>query len=248
MNELSSETIKAIQEHAVETYPRESCGVVCVVKGRERYFPCRNDATNAQDEFTLNPQDLAAAEDQGEVIAYVHSHPNARARPSEADKVMCELTEKPWHIVNVSLPLGEEAPVVGEIFSFAPSGYVPDLIGRPFVHGVLDCYALVRDYFRKEHNIQLNDYPRTDDWWDRRENLYCKNFEAEGFSVVNNEPRVGDLFLMQIRSPEPNHAAVYIGNGQIIHHLWGRLSSRDVYGGYWREVTTHLIRHKDVHV
>jgi hypothetical protein len=28
----------------------------------------------------------------------------------------------------------------------------------------------------------------------------------------------------------------------ILHHLHGRLSSRDVYGGYWREVTRDVIR------
>jgi hypothetical protein len=29
--------------------------------------------------------------------------------------------------------------------------------------------------------------------------------------------------------------------------LQGRLSSRDVYGGYWQKVTTHALRHPDLH-
>ena len=32
----------------------------------------------------------------------------------------------------------------------------------------------------------------------------------------------------------------------ILHHCHGRLSSRDVYGGYWRKVTTHVLRHRDL--
>jgi cell wall-associated NlpC family hydrolase len=48
---------------------------------------------------------------------------------------------------------------------------------------------------------------------------------------------------MQVASPVPNHAAVYLGDGLILHHLQGRLSSRDVYGGYWQKVTTHALRH-----
>jgi hypothetical protein len=53
--------------------------------------------------------------------------------------------------------------------------------------------------------------------------------------------KVGDCFLMQVASPVPNHAAVYLGDGLILHHLQGRLSSRDVYGGYWQKVTTHIL-------
>ena len=29
----------------------------------------------------------------------------------------------------------------------------------------------------------------------------------------------------------------------ILHHLYGRLSSRDVFGGYFQHVTTHCLRH-----
>jgi cell wall-associated NlpC family hydrolase len=52
---------------------------------------------------------------------------------------------------------------------------------------------------------------------------------------------------MQVASPVPNHASVYLGDGLILHHLQGRLSSRDVYGGYWQKVSTHALRHPDLH-
>ena len=56
-----------------------------------------------------------------------------------------------------------------------------------------------------------------------------------------------DVILMQIRSQNgvPNHAAIYLGDGLILHHLHGRLSSRDIYGGYWQEVTRHILRYKN---
>jgi cell wall-associated NlpC family hydrolase len=57
----------------------------------------------------------------------------------------------------------------------------------------------------------------------------------------------GDLILMQIRSRNrvPNHAAIYLGDGMMLHHLHSRLSSRDIYGGYWQEVTRSIWRHRD---
>jgi len=40
------------------------------------------------------------------------------------------------------------------------------------------------------------------------------------------------------------HAAVYIGNQQILHHCPERLSKRDTYGGFWRNYTHSIWRHK----
>ena len=40
-----------------------------------------------QDMFVLNPEDYAAADDTGEIIGIVHSHPKTAPVPSEADKV-----------------------------------------------------------------------------------------------------------------------------------------------------------------
>ena len=44
----------------------------------------------------------------------------------------------------------------------------------------------------------------------------------------------------------PNHAGVYLGDGLIGHHLYGRLSSKDVYGQFYRERTTHIMRHRKI--
>ena len=243
---MSPETEEQIKAHAVAEFPRESCGLVCVVKGRERYLPCKNIAESREEHFVLDPQDYAAASDAGEIIAIVHSHPNESARPSDADRVQCEAWGVPWHIVPVSAPDDATEPVAGEIYTFAPNGYEAPLVGRKFYHGVLDCYALVRDYFKREHGIEMYDAPREDDWWHKGQSLYLDNLDKMGLIPAQGALREGDVILMQIRSPIPNHAAIYLGDDVILHHLYGRLSSRDVYGGYWREVTTHLLRKEEL--
>ncbi|WP_240648141.1 NlpC/P60 family protein [Pararobbsia silviterrae] len=121
-------------------------------------------------------------------------------------------------------------------------------MGRQFVHGVLDFWSLVRDYYARELGIALEDAFRPDGWWnDGQSDLYTAGLEQRGGIVLpeHAELQTGDVILMQIRSTNgvPNHAAVYLGDTHILHHLYGRLSSRDVYGGYWRQATRFVARH-----
>ncbi|MCX8016421.1 MAG: C40 family peptidase [Rhodocyclaceae bacterium] len=227
--------VPEVLAHAAREAPRECCGLAVVRRGRLKYWPCRNIAGEA--EFAIHPEDQAAAEDAGEVVAICHSHVYLPPQPSEADRVMCETTGLPWLIV--SHPTGDWQML-------EPCGYRAPLIGRPFVHGVLDCYALVRDYYAIL-GVALRDYPREDDWWIKGGNLYLEHFAAEGFVEI---PLAGlrphDAVLMQVASPVPNHAGVIDADGYLLHHCHGRLSSRDVYGGYWRKVTTHALRHRSI--
>jgi cell wall-associated NlpC family hydrolase len=163
----------------------------------------------------------------------VHSHPYLPALPSQADLVSCEATGLEWHIVSVPN---------GAWHSFRPSGYVAPLVGRVFSHGVLDCYAVIRDWWQQERGVTLPDFERSDGWWGRGENLYLDNFRRAGFEPCE-DLHVGAGLLMQIGSPVPNHAAVYLGDDTILHHVQGRLSSRDIWGGYWRKNTTHILRY-----
>ncbi len=212
-----------------------------IVKGRERYWRCRNLAVGT-DQFRLDPQDYAAAEDAGEIVAVVHSHPDEDARPSDADRVACEASGLPWLIVSVRPTVGGELDA-SQIVRFEPEGFEAPLVGRPFVHGVLDCYSLVRDWYRRELGIELKDFARSDGWWDRGEDLYMRHFAEAGMVEVTGELQRGDVILMQIRSPEnANHAAVYLGDGAILHHLHGRLSSRDSYVP-WQHLTRGVLRH-----
>jgi proteasome lid subunit RPN8/RPN11 len=228
-------------EHARAEYPREACGLLVIRKGREVYARCRNIGVGT-DQFVIHPEDYAAADMEGEIVGVVHSHPGTSPEPSQADQVACEASGLPWHIVGI--PSEDWVRV-------EPTGFVAPLVGREWSHGVLDCYSLVRDWFRSERGVLLPNFARFDDWWKRGENLYLDNFSQVGFEAIGfadlRNLQLGDCFLMQVASPVPNHAAVYLGDGLILHHLQGRLSSRDVYGGYWQKVTTHVLRYGHGH-
>ena len=234
---MTTSVREAAFAHARQVYPRESCGLIVVRKGKASYVGCNNLAIGT-DQFAIDPKDYARADRRGVILGVVHSHPNGSPQPSQADLVGCEASQLPWHIVGC--PSGEWA-------SFEPTGYRAPLVGRQWSHGVLDCYSIIRDWYKEARSIELLDFTRRDEWWHQGENLYLENYETAGFVPVDDEPLEGDVLLMQVGSPVPNHAAIYLGDGLILHHLQNRLSSRDVYGGYWHKNTTHILRYIGEH-
>ena len=227
---------EAALKHAKAEIPREACGLLVVVKGRERYWPCKN-LISGNEFFLLDPEDYADAEDAGEIVAIVHSHPHTPPQPSEADKISAEKSGLPWHIVQ---------PVTETWGSYEPCGYEIPLIGRPWLWIVSDCWTLVRDWYKQEWGLELSDYERHGEWWHKGMNTFVENFANEDFVSVGQdaEPQYGDALLMQIVSPVSNHVAIYIGNDLILQHLERRLSSRDLWSGYYRKNTTHILRHR----
>lgn len=232
---MKQETQESIANHAAKEYPRECCGLILNESGHEAYFPCRNMAVGT-DNFQLHPVDYLAAEKRGQIMAVVHSHPDSLPDPSQADKVACEATGLPWHIIGW--------PTLRWAF-IEPSGYKAPLLGRQWSHGVLDCYSLIRDWYRDERGIELMDFARNDEWWRHGDNLYEDNFQLAGFEETREEIEIGDVILMQVLSDVPNHAGIYIGQGMMLHHLFNRLSCREVYGGYWRRHTRRILRYRE---
>jgi len=254
---MRTATRNAIERHALRDYPREACGLILAVEGREVYYPCRNVAANGND-FRIAPDDYAAAEDQGQAVAVVHSHINRDAMPTEADLVGCESSGLPWHIVSVRKDAGEGFPTVREWHSFEPKGYVAPLVGRTFHHGSLDCLGLIRDFYEREMGITLPNMEREDNWWndDKGTEMYLENYQSWGFEKVNDGPQYGDVILMQYRSDRTNHAGVYLGDeglksqpnlhtipNAMLHHALPRLSERVVYAGYWQDITRMIVRY-----
>jgi len=131
------------------------------------------------------------------------------------------------------------------------------LLGQEFIHGVKDCYAILQKLFKHNLDINLSNYARPDGWWVKEGmDLYKDNYMHEGFGLVELDNlsgiRILDVFLIAIPDLSnlghsvTNHCAIYVGNGNIIHHRYGKLSQKVPYRGMMKNFTTAIIRHKDV--
>jgi hypothetical protein len=97
--------------------------------------------------------------------------------------------------------------------------------GRPFLHGIFDCYTLVRDYYKRNFDIYLpTNIQRDWEWWNKGQNLYVENAKDCSFEEAEDIKKY-DILVMKINSPVPNHAAIYLGEGKILHHMAGKFST-----------------------
>jgi cell wall-associated NlpC family hydrolase len=69
-------------------------------------------------------------------------------------------------------------------------------------------------------------------WWEKGVDILNDNFQSQDLiRLPPGTPRQnGDIFFMQLASQVPDHCAVYIGDGMILHHQMDRLSCKAIYG------------------
>jgi len=210
----------AIRIHAMHEYPREACGVVTA----GGYEPLENVAVDPEESFDCTEQ-LQAYLEAGTALALVHSHPDGPRAPSAGDMRRQISMDIPWGIVTCTHDSADPA------FYWSDSLAPPPLIGRGFrwgpsgTDGCGDCAALVRDYYWMERSIRLPEFAREDGYWRVPGVSYRDNLITSGFqSTDRTQPEIGDVFLAAVRSEQPNHAGIYVGEGKILHHLQERLS------------------------
>lgn len=228
---ITDELLSLFKEHVKQEYPKEAVGFV--IDGT--YVPQTNIAEDPTKAFkVLNYP-------KGKLQAILHSHPDVLiAVPSALDMEAQSASAVPWGIV------ATDGQWVGEIQWFGDQVEKQELVGRKFIHGVQDCYALVRDYYKQHKNVDLIDFPRDYEWWydDKNTNLLTlENFNKAGFEEISyTDLRVGDVIVGAIKCERTNHTGIYIGQGLVLHHLYGRVSRREPLGP-WKRFVRHYLRY-----
>lgn len=237
---------REIAEHAIAEYPKESCGIIV----NNEYLPHKNLASDPKMDFKID----SSVWPRHKIQAVVHSHILTEPRvvgdppdcPSGLDMARQIGTAVPW---GITLTDGQNG---WQPFWFGDQCDIPPFEGRVFRHNVTDCYALVRDWFRKEKNVKLPPYPRDPGWWKLGAdgpNLLMrgvKEMKAEEVKLEDIQP--GDVMLFQTDGIKvPNHCGIYVGDGKILHHMYGKLSCTEsvarlvnLFGhSYWRYEGAH---------
>jgi proteasome lid subunit RPN8/RPN11 len=241
--EILTDNVKAtIKLHAQKQAPLECCGVIIHSLNGLVAFPCRNIHSEPEKFFTLKPEDYLEYSMIGKIVGYYHSH-QTNEDFSEFDKLNSE-NHKLVAVLYVVKP---------DVFHiYTPKGYEVPYCKREYIHGVVDCFSLVKDYYARELNIQLTDithpYRYVENKVEHPDNqmvhtILKEHFVNNGFVEVQAAAKHDVILQKTPHIPSPVHCAIFLGNNQLLHHPFKKRSCIDTYSNVQRTRTKHIMRH-----
>ena len=216
-----------MQEHFKGEYPREGCGIISIVKGKRKWFPCTNIAEDGED-FIIDSQEYLKLKRTTDIVAIVHSHPDSPSEPSDTDTKYCNALGIPYYIY--SYP-NMDLTVLDPIRS------TTDLYGREYEFGVRDCFEAAKDYLGSRGILIPSRALFEDDWWEKDLDYFTEDTIAEWklVAVPLTDLQENDVLIFNVKSDVGNHCGVYIGNECFYHHAEKRLSCRESIYPFWHK-------------
>jgi proteasome lid subunit RPN8/RPN11 len=226
--------LSAIEDHFRSWYPKEGCGVIGVVKGKSKWFPCENLADQKED-FVMNTEDFHNANLESDVIAIVHNHVDSSPEPSYNDRKYCNALGIPYYIFsypNMELEILKPRKVVNE------------LSGREYEFGIFDCLEAIRDFYSQKLKINLKKRePYLDDWWEKGEDYFTPEHIKEwGFHQVE-DLKENDVLIFSMGAKIGTHCGVYLDDDIFFHHAVNRLSCKENLYPLWKKHLTGIYRY-----
>lgn len=227
--------IDEIEEHFKSEYPREGCGVIGIVKGKKRWFPCENLAED-NETFILSSRDYFKIKQQADILAIVHSHPDASNEPSQHDVNCCNALGVPYYIFSY--------PDM-ELNIVEPKKVFNNLIGREYEFGVTDCFEAMRDWLESEG---INIPPREPFEYlfhEKGIDYFSEEIIKKWNHVRVESPQKNDVLIFKVGSSDiADHCGVYLGNDVMFHHAANRLSCRENMYPFWIKHLVGIYRHE----
>tara|TARA_B100000902_G_C27173494_1_gene845101 strand:+ start:104 stop:841 length:738 start_codon:yes stop_codon:yes gene_type:complete len=215
LNNLIKESIK---RHALEESPKECCGILIKKENTLTAFPCYNVSEKPEKHFSILPSDYLKASRKGTVEAVYHSHNSNNDKFSPND-----ILNSKSH----NLPFVLYCAPKDSFSTFDPEKSKTFWYDKTFKIGETDCYTVVKEYY-KELGIELDGQNNLGNDWHKKnpeliQELFDLNKSNPNLPIIELPPNTGlkkhDVIVFQfVKGAGPNHVAIYLGNGEILHH------------------------------
>jgi proteasome lid subunit RPN8/RPN11 len=244
--EFNNQIKKSIKDLSIKKTPQEICGFIYFDEREYKFdtYHCKNRAENKKNNFIISPQDYLNCQKLGKIVACYHSHCDDHLEFSEMDKNNSNLYRINYILYNTK----------HDYFNFySPGTSNNPYIGRPFLLGRSDCFTLMKEYALKEEKINI-EFPKDLAYPKHLEDikdLYENNFKKQGFLKLDKFTKLekSDGIMMKFASVSdefPTHAAVYIGNGLILHQPFNSFSCVNIYDNFFKKHTDYVLRYKEL--
>lgn len=178
-------------------------------------------------------------------IALVHSHTSHQSKQQERLFSYSDIRSPSVADLNTQINMGIEFGICGyDGDNYIPPVFFPDyesdIFDKPFIYGVYDCYRVVKAWYYQNKGIKLIDKPR--DFDSKTISSLIDVYNDFGFYEIDKSVQLveGDVITMKIGSTFDNHVSLYIGDGNILHHLTNRMPVVEQYSKWNGKISKHL--------
>lgn len=241
---LTDDIKKIIIDHARESDPFECVGIVFKNNNDIQVKKLKNLSKDAKTHIIIEQETMLQAAEGGEILAVYHSHINSDEFSLE-DKsmseklnlkiIMCNLEKRSFRI-------------------YEPNGFVASYTARPWRWGLFTCVDLIKDFYKKELNISINNFENKDiliadaDSEDSQ-NLYLNFFSKNNFKEVKNFKK-HDLTLSNYHWGDPvkilTCCSVYLGNENFLQQNHFEESRIKKLTNKEKLLLTRILRHESL--
>ena len=216
----------------------ELCGVLMKHRGTFTAMQITNVAMNRERTFTMDEQPFLDAVNSGQIwgVWHVHPNPDDEDGPSIPDMDRANAWQMPGCILVRRNMLFRY---------YLPDGMPTPLYGRPYVPGIFDCYAMVKDALKKYLDFDLIDLDR--ERLDPRGCLpgYDQLWQEEGWERLL-QPKAGRVALIDFGGHgKCNHLGLIVSRTELLHQLRGQLSRVDLLGS-WQRWSLGYLEHPQI--
>lgn len=223
--ELTNKIKEEIKKHALSIPSEEVAGLVL---HNGMVIRCINRASDSEVHFIIAAGDINKARKKGEIVAVYHSHvpgDYGEDRFSENDIVIAEH----FNVKAVLYSLKDD-----KFYEYQPTGKPITYLGRPYVRNIMDEFDLIKDYYKKELNIEILE-------------LHNRNIEIflkkNGFVGVGELKKHDILVIKWQNDINKRQMVLYIGENKIIIHPEFETSRITDYNYGLKNWTEKIYRH-----
>lgn len=233
---------ESIIVHAEGNPEEEVCGFVLLHKDLTvSVEPAINEHSAPRDCFTISPKSFIKHSIGKTIVGIYHSHPRNNERPSPPDIAMSEEMGIPYLIYSV---------ITKKFFLYYPESYEPEkLTGKPYIKGFFECTCLLKDYFKKELNINISKW--NENYWlpkeDKDANKLLINILNKNLNKIEDKKiQKHDVIVFKVGRNDRCHVGVYCGDDYFIHQADKILSRKELLDHRWQAKIKEVYRHSSL--
>jgi len=237
-----------IKRHALKDLTQECCGLLVEKDNSIDVFECSNVSESPKNHFSILPRDYLRASRSGSIKAVYHSHNSDNNKFSPND-ILHSRSHKIAFILYCSTK--------DSFSAFDPDRDKTFLYDKIFKIGESDCYTVVKEYY-KNLGIDLADSPnsRKDHTWHQKnpsliQDLFNLNKSNPELPIIEINPtedlKKHDVIVFEyIKNRGPNHVAIYLGEGKILHHPRNKYLCIEPLSKPYQKTICKIYRHEQL--